>query len=149
MKSFSIILAFLISVSIVNAQKNLTDEQIAVQQAISKVFDALSNRDSVSLKAHSTSDVSFLEYGQVWNLDTMILKAIKRNTAKDFKRVNTIEFINTSVDKNTAWAAYHLHSEFVREGKQSMSHWLETVVLVRENKKWKLKLLHSTLIKRT
>jgi ketosteroid isomerase-like protein len=149
MKILLVVIAFLISVSIVNGQKNLTDKQIAVQQAISKVFDALSNRDSVSLKTYCTSDVSFFEYGQVWNLDTMILKAIKRNTAKDFKRVNTLEFINTSVDENTAWAAYHLHSEFVREGKQSTAHWLETVVLVREKKKWKLKLLHSTLIKRT
>ena len=149
MKILSVVIVFLVSISIVHAQKNLTDKQLSVKQAISKVFDALSNRDSISLKKYCTSDVSFFEYGQIWTLDTMILKAIKRNTAKDFKRVNTLEFINTSVDVNSAWAAYNLHSEFVREGKQSTAHWLETVVLVREKKKWKLKLLHSTSIKRT
>jgi ketosteroid isomerase-like protein len=149
MKILSVVVFFLISVSIVNAQKNLTDKQIAVQQVVRKVFDALSNRDSLSLKEYCAKDILLFEYGQVWNLDTLIRKAIKHNKANDFKRANNLEFIYTTVDRNTAWAAYNLHSEMTREGKQSTVHWLETVVLVREKKKWRLKTLHSTMIKRS
>lgn len=47
------------------AQRELTANQQAVQQTVIKLFDALSNRDSVSLKAYSTRDITLYEYGQV------------------------------------------------------------------------------------
>lgn len=131
------------------AQQPLTKEQQNVQQTVINFFDALSNRDSVSLKSYSATDMTLIEYGQVWTLDTLIRRAIRLNTAADFKRVNSLAFVNSSVDKNTAWAIYNLHSEITRGGKQVSIHWLELVILVREKKKWKLKALHSTLIKRT
>ncbi|CAN5720336.1 hypothetical protein BH11BAC4_BH11BAC4_21570 [soil metagenome] len=71
----------------------------------------------------------------------------KLNTAIDFKRINNIDFINTIVNRNTAWATYNLHSEITRNAKQTNVQWMETVVAVKEKKKWKIKVLHSTLIK--
>ncbi|MGZ8539667.1 MAG: nuclear transport factor 2 family protein [Chitinophagaceae bacterium] len=142
---------FLLALSItvfLQAQGGLTANQQAVQQTVMKVFDALSNRDSVSLKLYCADDVTLYEYGQVWNIDTLINKAIVLNTATDFKRINTIIFINTTVKKNTAWATYNLQSEITSDGKQRIVHWLETVVLVKEKKIWKIKVLHSSMIKR-
>lgn len=131
-----------------HVQSQLSKETQAVQQTIIQLFQALSNRDTVGLKAHSTADVTFYEYGEIWNIDTLIGKAIIRNQSADFKRTNSFEFINTTVDKSIAWATYRLQSEIVREGKQTTVQWLETVVLVKERKQWKVKHLHSTLIKR-
>ena len=131
------------------AQEPLTENQNAVQQTVFKMFDALSNRDSVSLKAYCTADIALYEYGQVWNIDTLILKAITQNQATDFKRTNSFEFLNTKVNKNTAWVSYNLRSDITRNGKQGFAHWMETVVLIKEKGRWKIKLLHSTLIKRT
>ena len=37
----------------------------------------------------------------------------------------------------------------IRNGKKVIVQWMETVVVVKENKKWKIKVLHSTLIKRS
>ena len=113
------------------------------------MFDALSNRDSVSLKNYCTADITLYEYGQVWNIDTLILKAITQNQAADFKRTNSFDFINTLADKTTAWITYRLQSAITRNGKQEKIQWLETVVLVKERKQWKVKHLHSTLIKRS
>ena len=113
------------------------------------MFDALSNRDSVSLKNYCAADILLLENGMVWNLDTLIKKGITLNQATDFKRVNTIGFINTTVDKTIAWVTYNLNSEIIRDGKQASVQWMETVVLVKEKTNWKIKILHSTLIKRT
>ena len=127
--------------------QTITKEQATVQQTIIQLFDALSNRDSVSLLAYSTSDITLYEYGQVWNMDTLILKAIVKNQSIDFKRTNSFEFINTTIDKTTAWVTYRLQSAITRYGKQLMLQWLETVVLVKEKKQWKVKHLHSTLIK--
>ena len=129
--------------------QTITKEQATVQQTIIKLFNALSNRDSVSLKAHSTADITLYEYGQVWNIDTLILKAIVQNQSTDFKRTNSFEFINTTVDKTTAWITYRLQSSIIMDGKQLMLQWLETVVLVKAKRQWKVNHLHSTLIKRS
>ena len=150
MKKFVLILlVFSISLSHATAQEQLTENQKAVQQSVIKVFEALSNRDSISLRDYCASDILLFEYGEVWNLDTLIRKAIKLNTGKDFKRINTFDFIHTKVNKDIAWATYHLHSEMDRDAKHVSMQWMETVILVKEKKRWKIKVLHSTLIKRT
>ena len=140
-------IALILSVTV--SAQTVTNEQQAVQQTVIKLFDALSNRDSISLKAHCTGDITLYEYGQVWNLDTLILKAITQNQAAGFKRNNSFDFINTTVDKTTAWATYRLQSVITRDGKPVTVQWLETVILAKEKKQWKIKHLHSTLIKRS
>ena len=140
----------LISVStLLQAQQLLTKDQQEVQKTVVGLFEALSNRDSVSLKTYSTTNISFYEYGQVWNIDTLIKKAITMNGATDFKRTNTFDFINTITDKKTAWVTYRLSSAITKDGKLSTMNWLETVILAKEKKRWKVKHLHSTLIKRS
>ena len=81
-------------------------------------------------------------------MDTLILKAITLNQSANFKRTNSFEFINTAVDNTMALVNYRLQTAIIKDGKQSIVQWLETVVLVKEKKKWKVKHLHSTLIKR-
>ena len=140
-------IALLLSATL--SAQTVTNDQQAVQQTVIKLFDALSNRDSVNLKSYSTADITLYEYGQVWNMDTLILKAITQNKAADFKRTNTFDFINTTVDKTMALVNYRLQSAITKDGKQSTVQWLETVVLVKAKKQWKVKHLHSTLIKRS
>ena len=149
MKKISLLLIVFSISTILMAQKQLSTSQQAVQQTVIKMFDALSNRDSVSLRKYCTADITFYEYGQVWNIDTLILKAITLNQSADYKRINSLDFINTIADKTMGWATYYLNSTIIREGKQSTVQWLETIVLVKEKELWKVKHLHSTLIKRS
>jgi len=142
-----LLIALLLSASV--TAQTVTKEQLAVQQAVEKLFDASSHRDSVSLKTYSTADIALYEYGQVWNIDTLILKTITLNRSADFKRTNSFEFINTTIDKTMAWVTYRLQSVIIKDGKQATVQWLETVVLVKKKKQWKVKHLHSTLIKRS
>jgi ketosteroid isomerase-like protein len=148
MKKIILLFTVVLFTTLLQAQQPLTNSQQAIQQTVIKMFDALSNRDSVALKLYCADDITLYEYGLSWNMDTLITKAITFNTANDFKRINTIDFINTTVNKSTAWATYHLHSEITRDGKQATVQWIETVVLVKDKNKWKIKVLHSTLIKR-
>ena len=149
MKKLILLLPAILCIALLQAQQLTTNNQQAVQQTVINMFDALSNRDSVSLKAYSTADITLYEYGQVWNIDTLILKAITLNQSADFRRTNTFDFIITTVDKTTAWVTYRLQSVIIKDGKQVTVLWLETVVLVKERKQWKVKHLHSTLIKRS
>ncbi|MBK6379830.1 MAG: nuclear transport factor 2 family protein [Chitinophagaceae bacterium] len=149
MKKTIISLIFFLFSTLLYAQKQLSKTEQSVQQTVVKLFEALSNRDSVSLKNYCTADITLYEYGQAWNVDTLIMKAVTLNQAADFKRINTFDFINTTTDKTTAWVTYRLQSAITRDGKQSTAQWLETVVLAKEKKQWKVKHLHSTLIKRS
>lgn len=148
MKIIKLVLITFSLTGLLQAQHSLTKSHYAVQQTVVKMFEALSNRDSAGLKQYCADDVNLYEYGQVWNIDTLITKAIVLNTAMDFKRINTFEFLNTTVNKNTAWTTYNLQSAITSNGKQSIVQWFETVVLVKEKKRWKIKTLHSSLIKR-
>ncbi len=149
LKKIQLILFGILATLSLQAQSPWSIEQKEAQQTMEHFFNALSNRDSISLKNYSIADISLYEYGQVWNIDTLILKAITLNQSADFKRTNSFEFLQTTVDKTTAWVTYRLQSAIFKDGKQTTLQWLETVALVRERKQWKVKHLHSTLIKRS
>lgn len=146
--NFLITLIFLVMVQPARAQEAASKDQQAVQQTINHLFDALSDRDATSLKKFCTSDIVFYEYGQTWNLDTLIMKAITQNTATDFKRVNTLVFLDTQIHNDIAWATYNNKAEISQNGRQLTIIWLETVILVKQNNEWKMKLLHSTQVNR-
>ena len=145
-----IFLTIAISVTaLLQAQQLFSKKQIEVQQTVVKMFQALSNRDSIALKSYCSPDITLYEYGQIWNIDTLIMKAITMNQSADLKRTNTFDFINTETDKTKAWVTYRLSSVITRDTKETVIQWLETVVLERQNKQWKVKHLHSTVIKRS
>lgn len=139
-----LLVALLLSAS-ANAQIN--QEQKTVQQTIQNLFTALSNRDSAGLRLHSTADVHFYEYGEVWTIDTLIKRVMFIKPA-DYKRTNSFDFVNTAIEGNTAWVTYYLQSEITRNGKKELVKWMETVVLVKQKEQWKIQLLHSSLISR-
>jgi len=131
------------------AQQLFSKKQQELQQTVVNMFQALSNRDSVTLKYYCSSDITLYEYGQIWNIDTLIRRGITLNQSADFKRTNTFDFISIEATKNTAWLTYRLNSVITKDAKETVVQWLETVILVTENYQWKVKHLHSTLIKRS
>ena len=149
MKKIALIILAISFSTVLKSQQLLTKDQQKIQKTVVELFEALSKRDSVNLKTYSTTDISLYEYGQVWNIDTLIRKAIIMNKSTDFKRTNTFDFINTITDKKTAWITYRLSSVITKDGNQTKVNWLETVILQKEKKRWKVKHLHSTLINRS
>ncbi|MBL7742750.1 MAG: nuclear transport factor 2 family protein [Chitinophagaceae bacterium] len=145
-----IFLTIAISISeFLQAQQIFLKKEQEIQQTVIKMFQALSDRDSTTLKAYCARDITLYEYGQIWTIDTLIRKAITMNQSADFKRTNTFDFIKTETDKTIAWATYRLNSTITKDTKETVIQWLETVTLVRQGKKWKVKHLHSTLLKRS
>jgi SnoaL-like domain len=148
MKKISLLLITFSISAMLMAQQKLAATQQAVQQTVIKLFDAFSTVDTAALKQYSTADIKFYEYGQVWTLDTMIQKMIPLMKVADYKRTNKLDFVSTTINRNIAWATYHLQSEITRNTKTDLVKWMETVILVKEKNQWKIKVLHSTLVKR-
>ncbi|MGZ8535905.1 MAG: hypothetical protein ACXWV4_10230, partial [Flavitalea sp.] len=94
------LLTIAISVTVfLQAQQLFSKKQQEIQQTVVKMFQALSNRDSITLKLYCSPDITLYEYGQIWNIDTLIRKGITMNQSADFKRTNTFDFINIESDK--------------------------------------------------
>jgi SnoaL-like domain len=146
-KKYLALIAVILFSTILQAQESTTNHQ-KIQKAIVRMFDALSKKDSISLKANCTTNVTFYEYGQVWNIDSLIYKAITLNSAIDFNRTNKFEFLKTKTAKKAAWVTYRLYSDILKDGKKTLIEWVETVVLTKQNKQWKVAHLHSTLVKK-
>ncbi|NIJ54206.1 hypothetical protein [Dyadobacter arcticus] len=133
---------------LLQAQSKPAEGDISVQQTVVNMFAKLADQDSVGIRNYCTSDVVLYENGQIWTLDSLIKKGITANIGTNFKRTNKFDFINTTIRENTAWVSYNLYSVMERGERKTSVHWMETVILIKEKKQWKIKVLHSTLIKR-
>jgi len=142
LKISPLLIVFLLSTT-VDAQ-TITKAQTTVQETVENMFATLTNADTSALKTFVTANVRFYEYGQVWTIDTMIQKIMQSKSIPGFKRTNSFEFVNTTINKNTAWVTYYLQSTFTRNGKEDIVKWMETVILIKEKKQWKTNVLHST-----
>src|SRR5258707_15880947 len=127
----------------VNAQHR---EQTKVNQSLVKLFDALAALDMKTVREFSTKDLTILESGVVWNLDTLVRKVDQLKGAS-FSRTNPLDFLQTEIKGNTAWSIYYNSADMIIDGLEVHREWLESAVLLKEGKVWKVKLLHSTTLK--
>lgn len=144
MRKIKFLFIALLFTSTVYAQTSSTPEQKMVQQTIENLFAALTDADTTTMKQFTSNTVRFYEYGEVWTMDTLIHKVLQTKSIPGFKRTNKFEFVNTTINKNTAWATYYLQSIFTRNGKEEPVKWMETVVLINDKGQWKIDVLHST-----
>jgi hypothetical protein len=141
-KIFSILMALFI-VGIAQAQQAVATTP---QQAITYFFDGLSELNDTKMRTYLTSDFLLLEDGEVWNADSLS-KNFVRFKGTDFRRKNTFKFIRNEVQGKTATVVYHNRAEVMVNGKPFVVEWMESALLVKEKNNWKIKMLHSTVIK--
>jgi hypothetical protein len=67
---------------------------------------------------------------------------------RDLERINSFEFLKTEIKGEMACVAYKNKADVTFKGKRKVITWLESAVLVKEAKGWKLKMLHSTVLER-
>jgi len=125
--------------------QNRTEQQ-QVQQVLHLVFEAISDGSITKMEQGVTPDVKILETGEVWTLDTL-RSYFKKSRPADFKRINTLEFFQTEVEGKMAFVSYHNTAAIHANGNDRTVKWLESAVLIKEGKTWKVKMLHSTRLK--
>lgn len=141
-----IIFSVLLVLAFVNSnaqQKTLVQKE--AEQTVINFFEALSALDFDKMRYY-TKNIKLVEYGEVWNIDTLI-NAMKPSVGKNEKRINTLVFLDTEIKGNTAWLIYNNTADFELNGKKDRINWLESVVLVKNEGRWKISLLHSTVLR--
>ena len=124
-------------------------EEAAVKQLVIDTFQSLlSDYDSTKIETYCTNDFILLEHGEVWNNDTIryyITKALQNENRAT--RTNRFEFIKMEKSGNMIWVAYDNWATWTKDDEVvNNMHWLESVVAIKEEEVWKLKMMHSTRI---
>lgn len=145
----ALILIFSLTIATKGQQAILTEKE-TLQKVVTGLFEGLSELDVDKTKAFCTTDITILENGKVWNFDSLALLITTRKAkSPDFNRINKIDFLETKVSENIAWISYFNQATITLSGKTVIVKWIESVVLKKENNKWKISLLHSTELEQT
>ncbi|WP_020604220.1 DUF4440 domain-containing protein [Spirosoma spitsbergense] len=145
-KSFLAVVILIMVSTCLRAQSQGRSEKTKVNQAVTKLFDGIATVDTELMKQYATDNFLLLENGAVWNMDTLINK-LTRPKGRSFSQINHLDFMETEVTGSTAWVAYNNAADITIDGKTTTIKWLESAFLVRQGKDWKIRLLHSTVLK--
>ncbi len=141
-------LLFLVIINISNnsiAQSVNATDRLEVQNAVSKLFEAIFELDVNKVKSLCTPNVRILENGSIWNLDSLALRiSFRKSIPTDFKRINKMEFIETNVLGEVGRTTYFIYATITYNKYITNVKWLESAVLNKTNMGWKISMLHST-----
>lgn len=111
-------------------------------QPVKELFAAISQHDGEAMQETSTEDFQLLEHGEDWTMQDLV-EAVEPK-GKPYERRNFFSQIRARQEGNVAWVSYWNKAEISREGGMRTIVWLESAVVVKENNRWKVQLLHST-----
>ncbi len=111
-------------------------------QPVKELFAAMSKHDGDAMRETSTEDFQLLEDGEDWTMRQLV-DAVQPK-GKPYERKNFFSQIRARQTGDVAWVSYWNKAEIIRESKLRTVVWLESAVMVKEQGRWKVQLLHST-----
>jgi ketosteroid isomerase-like protein len=111
-------------------------------QPVKELFAAMSKHDGKAMQETSTEDFQLLEHGEDWTMQQLV-DAVQPK-GKPYERKNFFSQIRARQKGDTAWVSYWNKAEITRDDGLRTVVWLESAVVVKENDRWKVQLLHST-----
>lgn len=112
---------------------------------LKKDYITMGNWDVKSHQENITSSYLLLENGEIWDTNKdkeyYLKNANRLHIRKDYFDIKTVKVTGTM-----AYAVYFLKSDFTENGTTRSKEWLESTIFRKVNGKWKIELLHSTLI---
>ena len=113
-------------------------------QPVKELFAAISKHDGRAMQATSTEDFQLLEHGEDWTMQKLI-DAVQPK-GQPYERKNFFKQIRARQKGDVVWISYWNKAEIRRESGLRTVVWLESAVVVKENDRWKVQLMHSTLV---
>ena len=126
------------------------EEQIA-KDLIQGAFDELwAGLDSTKISTYHTEDFILLEHGEIWDNDRIKTYMRQRSAQTDRPvRTNRMEYILLEKYGESMQIAYHNFAEFTQaDTLVGEAQWLESALAVRTEAGWKLKMMHSTRVRK-
>lgn len=111
-------------------------------QPVKELFAAMSKHDGQAMQAQATADFQLLEHGEEWTMQKLV-DAVQPK-GEPYERKNFFKQIRARQEGNVAWLSYWNKAEIRSSRGLRTVVWLESAVIVREDDRWKVQLLHST-----
>jgi len=111
-------------------------------QPVKELFSAMSKHNGKAMQETSTEDFQLLEHGEDWTMQKLV-DAVQPK-GEPYERKNFFSQIRARQKGDVAWVSYWNKAEIRRESGLRTVVWLESAVMVREDDRWKIQLLHST-----
>lgn len=127
------------------------EEQIA-KDLIQGVFDDIWARaDSTKLLDYHTDDFILLEHGEVWTNDTIYQYMREQNTRSNRPiRTNEMDYLWIEKYGQSIQLGYHNYADFTQgDSIVYKGQWLESALAVPTENGWRLKMMHSTRVRRS
>ncbi len=129
------------------AQGQEEKDEILLKNLIQGAFEDIFTRfDAEKIPDYFTGDFMLIENGEIWNNDSTrnYAERAKARTPQT-KRENEFDFFSIEVKGDVAWVSYHNYATFTAENSPARKiHWLETVIAVKTDAGWRIRLLHNS-----
>ena len=123
--------------------QNKAEREIA--DVVQQMFNALGANKFDKYEKLVTQDFYLYDVGKRFSRDAFA-DVIKKDIAKGVKFNWVITEPEAHVSNNVAWVTYKNRGSFESHKGKQQKTWLESAVLEREGKHWRIRFLHSTLV---
>ena len=130
-----------------NCFSQQSNDSAAIIQMLKQDYATMGNMDIPTHLNNVTNDYLLIEHGQIWDikgeLDSIYRKyANDKSTRSDFFSIKKV-----TISGDMAYGVWYLRSEFKENGNTTELAWNESGVFRKEGGRWKIALIHSTLLK--
>ena len=114
-------------------------------KVVQDFFAATSANDYNAIRNSATNDFQLLEIDEIWDMDFLI-KLMKKGNG-EVKRRNFFNIIKQVQSGDMLWISYWNKAEFsFKDNPPRPVFWLESVVLIKQNNRWLIQMLHSSRV---
>jgi ketosteroid isomerase-like protein len=123
------------------------EDEAAVKQTLIDWYAAYSGSDEAHYRSFVAEEYVLLENGTIMGLDDDV--KLMRNRPGGYGRKDAFDFGSVRLHGDLAYTTYFLQSEIVDDKQVRQRKWLESAILRRIDRRWRVALLHSTRISAT
>ena len=123
------------------------EDSLALVQLLRGDYKTLENSDWETHQNNCAPDYLLIENGEVWDLAKEV-ESMKSKAGIKTTRTDQFDFKSLKVEGNQAYAVYELKSQITRDNQTNNYHWIESAIFQKISGEWKIKLIHSSLIKK-
>jgi lactoylglutathione lyase len=135
-------IAFLVQLA---AMGQGNSDSATIVQLLKDDYKTMQNWDTQKHIANCTKDYLLIENGEIWDLQKEI-ESYKANANRIIKRTDSFNILSLKIFGNVAYDVHHLQSVITENNTSIIKVWNESVVFRKEGGRWKIALIHSSLL---
>ena len=123
-------------------------DSATIVQLLKDDYKTMQSWDTQKHIANCTKDYLLIENGEIWNLQKEV-ESYKANASRVLKRTDSFNILSVKIFGNMAYDVHHLKSVITENNNSITKVWNESVVFRKEEGRWKIALIHSSLLSST